>query len=139
MYSQIPTKITTAIANSTTLKGTGQLPKFEEDLFKTNDDLYLIPTAEVQLTNLHANEVFLQDELRKKYCAFTPCFRSELFAGDSLETLDERYYGSDYLYIRKDYAESIVNEGDYDEGFKTLVAVALDQQSDKRYIEIRLK
>ena len=63
----------------------------------------------------------------------------ELFAGDSLETLDERYYGSDYLYIRKDYAESIVNEGDYDEGFKTLVAVALDQQSDKRYIEIRLK
>lgn len=65
------------IANSNTLKGTGQLPKFKEDLFKTNDDLYLIPTAEVQLTNLHSNEVFDQNELTKKYCAFTPCFRSE--------------------------------------------------------------
>lgn len=66
-----------AIANAETLTGTGQLPKFEEDLFKTTDGMYLIPTAEVQLTNLHRDEVFQASELPKKYCAFTPCFRSE--------------------------------------------------------------
>ena len=66
-----------ALANAQTLTGTGQLPKFEEDLFKTTDDMYLIPTAEVQLTNLHAEEIFEAQDLPKKYCAFTPCFRSE--------------------------------------------------------------
>lgn len=66
-----------ALANAQTLTGTGQLPKFEEDLFKTTDDMYLIPTAEVQLTNLHAEEIFEAQYLPKKYCAFTPCFRSE--------------------------------------------------------------
>lgn len=66
-----------ALANAQTLTGTGQLPKFEEDLFKTTDDMYLIPTAEVQLTNLHADEIMDVSELPKKYCAFTPCFRSE--------------------------------------------------------------
>lgn len=67
-----------AIANSKTLTGTGQLPKFEEDLFRTTtDDLYLIPTAEVQLTNIHSEEVIDADKLPLKYCAFTPCFREE--------------------------------------------------------------
>lgn len=67
-----------AIANAKTLTGTGQLPKFEDDLFKTTtNDLYLIPTAEVQLTNIHAGEVLDADELPLKYCAFTPCFREE--------------------------------------------------------------
>lgn len=66
-----------AIANGQTLFGTGQLPKFEEDLFKTTDDLYLIPTAEVQLTNIHAAEVLEAKELPLHYCAFTPCFRKE--------------------------------------------------------------
>lgn len=67
-----------AIANSKTLTGTGQLPKFEEDLFRTTtDDLYLIPTAEVQLTNIHSEEVIEADKLPLKYCAFTPCFREE--------------------------------------------------------------
>lgn len=66
-----------AIANGQTLFGTGQLPKFEEDLFKTTDDLYLIPTAEVQLTNIHAAEVLEATELPLHYCAFTPCFRKE--------------------------------------------------------------
>lgn len=66
-----------AIANANTLTGTGQLPKFEEDLFKTTDGMYLIPTAEVQLTNLHADEILDEKDLPKKYCAFTPCFRSE--------------------------------------------------------------
>lgn len=66
-----------AIANAQTLTGTGQLPKFEEDLFKTTDGMYLIPTAEVQLTNLHRDEILTEAELPLKYCAFTPCFRSE--------------------------------------------------------------
>ncbi|MEG0620550.1 MAG: serine--tRNA ligase [Raoultibacter sp.] len=66
-----------AMANATTLTGTGQLPKFEEDLFKTTEGLYLIPTAEVQLTNIHAGEVLEAEKLPLKYCAFTPCFREE--------------------------------------------------------------
>ena len=66
-----------ALANEETLTGTAQLPKFEEDLFKTTDGMYLIPTAEVQLTNLHRDEVLDASQLPLKYCAFTPCFRSE--------------------------------------------------------------
>ena len=66
-----------AMANGTTLFGTGQLPKFEEDLFKTREGMYLIPTAEVQLTNIHAGEVLEASDLPLHYCAFTPCFREE--------------------------------------------------------------
>lgn len=66
-----------ALANKNTLTGTAQLPKFEDDLYKTREGLYLIPTAEVQLTNLHAGEVLQASELPKHYCAFTPCFREE--------------------------------------------------------------
>lgn len=66
-----------AMANAETLTGTGQLPKFEEDLFKTSEGLYLIPTAEVQLTNIHSGEVLDAEQLPLKYCAFTPCFREE--------------------------------------------------------------
>lgn len=63
-----------------TLVGTGQLPKFEGDLFKTGTadrELYLIPTAEVPLTCLHRDEILEPEELPKKFVAFTPCFRSE--------------------------------------------------------------
>lgn len=66
-----------AMANATTLTGTGQLPKFEDDLFKTREGMYLIPTAEVQLTNIHSGEVLDAADLPLKYCAFTPCFREE--------------------------------------------------------------
>ncbi len=66
-----------ALANAETLTGTGQLPKFEEDLFRTDEGLYLIPTAEVQLTNLHRDEVLEASELPLHYCAYTPCFREE--------------------------------------------------------------
>jgi len=60
--------------------GTGQLPKFEQDLFKTTrgeDTLYLIPTAEVPVTNLYRDEVMAAATLPLRHCAFTPCFRSE--------------------------------------------------------------
>jgi seryl-tRNA synthetase len=60
------------------LFGTGQLPKFEADLFKVRErDLYLVPTAEVPLTNLHRDEILEANELPKRYTAYTPCFRSE--------------------------------------------------------------
>jgi seryl-tRNA synthetase len=67
------------LANSDTLKGTAQLPKFEQDLFKIAGDwdLYLIPTAEVPLTNLHRGEILDGRDLPIKYTAYTPCFRSE--------------------------------------------------------------
>jgi len=60
--------------------GTGQLPKFEQDLFKTHrgeDALYLIPTAEVPVTNLYRDEILPEDQLPVRHFAFTPCFRSE--------------------------------------------------------------
>jgi len=66
------------LVNTPTMIATGQLPKFEEDLFKIKDwDLYLIPTAEVPVTNIHRDETIEESELPVKYTAFTPCFRSE--------------------------------------------------------------
>ena len=67
------------LANVESLTATGQLPKFEEDLFKIGDEwnLYLIPTAEVPLTNLHRGEILDGRDLPLKYTAYTPCFRSE--------------------------------------------------------------
>jgi len=65
------------LVNSKTLFGTGNLPKFEGDLYKTQDDLYLIPTAEVSVTNLHSNEILEKKELPKYYVAFTQCYRTE--------------------------------------------------------------
>ncbi|MGD9504529.1 MAG: serine--tRNA ligase [Syntrophobacteraceae bacterium] len=66
------------MVNSGSLMGTGQLPKFQSDLFKLKGwDYYLIPTAEVPVTNIHAGEVLDEDELPKLYAAYTPCFRSE--------------------------------------------------------------
>ena len=72
------------LVKDTALYGTGQLPKFEADLFKTSkkegdvsSDLYLIPTAEVPVTNLHADEILEGAQLPVAYAAYTPCFRSE--------------------------------------------------------------
>ena len=65
------------MANRDSLIGTGNLPKFEEDLFKTSENLYLIPTAEVPLTNIYRNIVINDDQLPIKLTAHTPCFRSE--------------------------------------------------------------
>jgi seryl-tRNA synthetase len=76
-----------ALVRRGALFGTGQLPKFEEDLFKLvmpqnpdsvpDNDLYLSPTAEVQLTNLHADQILDGDTLPRRYCGYTPCFRAE--------------------------------------------------------------
>ena len=81
-----------ALVRRASMRGTGQLPKFEDDAFKVvgklpeaseadvrdpDNDLFLSPTAEVQVTNLHADEIFEPDRLPIKYCAYSPCFRAE--------------------------------------------------------------
>jgi seryl-tRNA synthetase len=66
------------MVNSVSMRGTGQLPKFKEDLFKVDGwDYWLIPTAEVPVTNIHSGEILEESELPKFYTAYTPCFRSE--------------------------------------------------------------
>ena len=65
------------MANVDSLTGTGQLPKFEEDLFKASDSLYLIPTAEVPLTNIYRDVVVSDKDIPIKLTSHTPCFRSE--------------------------------------------------------------
>ena len=65
------------LVNSASLVGTGNLPKFEEDLYRADDDLYLIPTAEVPLTNLHRDEILDADALPVRLAGFSGCFRRE--------------------------------------------------------------
>jgi seryl-tRNA synthetase len=66
------------MANRNSFIGTGQLPKFEEDMFKLEGlDYFLVPTAEVPVTNIHADEIMDGDKLPMYYCAYTPCFRAE--------------------------------------------------------------
>ena len=65
------------MVNSASLRGTGQLPKFEEDLYKADEDLYLIPTAEVPVTNLFRDEILDNDQLTMKMAAYSGCFRKE--------------------------------------------------------------
>ena len=66
------------MVNSASMTGTGQLPKFKEDLFKIEGwDYYMIPTAEVPVTNIHRKEILKEEELPIRYVSYTPCFRSE--------------------------------------------------------------
>jgi len=66
------------LVNRNSMTGTGQLPKFEEDLYKLkDDDLFLIPTAEVPVTNIHKNQILNEEDLPIYYTAYTPCFRRE--------------------------------------------------------------
>ncbi|SEP58062.1 seryl-tRNA synthetase [Virgibacillus subterraneus] len=66
------------MVNRTSMTGTGQLPKFEEDAFKIADwDYFLVPTAEVPVTNYYRDDILMNDDLPKKYVAFSACFRSE--------------------------------------------------------------
>ncbi len=70
--------LTPYLVNRASMRGTGQLPKFEEDLFRCPDDqMYLIPTAEVSVTNLHRDEVLEEKQLPVKYCSYSACFRRE--------------------------------------------------------------
>ena len=70
--------MTPFIVNRESMRGTGQVPKFEEDMYRCDtDDLFLIPTAEVPVTNLHRDEILEFDALPVRYCAYSPCFRRE--------------------------------------------------------------
>ncbi len=67
-----------ALVNRASMTGTGQLPKFEEDMYRLkDDDLFLIPTAEVPITNFHRDEILREEDLPIKYTGYTPCFRRE--------------------------------------------------------------
>lgn len=66
------------LVNAASMFGTGQLPKFEEDMYHLKDDgLFLVPTAEVPITNLHRDEILIEADLPIRYAAYTPCFRRE--------------------------------------------------------------
>lgn len=65
------------LVNRASMTGTGQLPKFEEDAFKTTTDLFLIPTAEVPVTNMYRDDILNGEDLPLRYCAYSACFRSE--------------------------------------------------------------
>lgn len=69
--------LTPFIVKREVCEGTGQLPKFEEDMYKTTDDMFLISTSEITLTNLHRQEILNESDLPKYYTAYSPCFRRE--------------------------------------------------------------
>ncbi len=100
--------------------GTGQLPKFAYDMYKLDgEDLWLIPTAEVPLTNLHRDEVLAADELPKKYAAFTPCFRREAGAPGR----DTRGMVRVHQFLKVELVKLVRPETSYDE-LESLVADA---------------
>ncbi len=100
------------IVNSTSLIGTGQLPKFKEDLFKLEGwDYYLVPTAEVPVTNIHMNETLDESELPKYYTAYTPCFRSEAGAYGK----DTRGLIRQHQFNKVELVKIVTPETSYDE------------------------
>ncbi len=117
------------IVNSASLYGTGQLPKFEEDLFRLNfKDYYLIPTAEVPVTNLHRDEILKEEELPKYYCSYTPCFRSE--AGS--HGRDVRGIIRQHQFNKVELVKFVRPETSYDE----LEALLLDAEEVLQLLEI---
>ena len=100
------------MVDSTSMMGTGQLPKFKEDLFKLEDwDYYLVPTAEVPVTNIHQNEILEEDVLPLYYTAYTPCFRSE--AGSYGQ--DTRGLIRQHQFNKVELVKFTTPEGSYDE------------------------
>ena len=100
------------MANTNAFLGTGQLPKFGEDMFKVEDtDYYLIPTAEVPLTNIVANEILSYDELPLNFTAYTPCFRSE--AGSAGR--DTRGLVRQHQFNKVEMVKIVAPETSYDE------------------------
>jgi seryl-tRNA synthetase len=90
-----------ALVRDETLFGTGQLPKFGEDLFRTTDDFWLIPTAEVPLTNLVAGDILEEAVLPLRFTALTPCFRSEAGAAASISSTRSSWSASSIRTSRK--------------------------------------
>ncbi|MBQ3471995.1 MAG: serine--tRNA ligase [Clostridia bacterium] len=100
------------MVNRASMTGTGQLPKFEEDAFKvTNNGFFLIPTAEVPVTNLHRDEILTGDELPIKYCAYSACFRAE--AGSAGR--DTRGLIRQHQFNKVELVKFVKPENSYDE------------------------
>jgi seryl-tRNA synthetase len=112
------------LVNKRSAFGTGNLPKFEEQLYKTNDEMLLVPTAEVPVTNIYSGENLTEKELPKKFCAFTECYRTEagrhtgeegLFRLHQFEKVEMVYICNQesswkYLEEMTEYAEKILKE-----------------------------
>jgi seryl-tRNA synthetase len=117
------------LANRLTLTGTGQLPKFEEDLFRILDtDLYLIPTAEVPLTNIHREEILERGDLPIRYVAYTPCFRRE--AGSYGQ--DVRGLIRQHQFNKVELVKLVEPDGSYDE----LEAMVQDAEEVLRRLQL---
>jgi seryl-tRNA synthetase len=100
------------IVNSKSLTGTGQLPKFENDQFKIAEtDYYLIPTAEVPLTNIHREEILRKEDLPVYYVAYTPCFRREAGAAGK----DQRGYIRQHQFNKVELVKIVEPERSYEE------------------------
>ena len=100
------------VANADSMRGTGQLPKFAEDMFKLQGlDYFLIPTAEVPVTNFHRDETLAITELPKSYCAYSACFRSE--AGSAGR--DTRGYFRQHQFNKVELVKFTTPESSYDE------------------------
>ncbi|MBI5223119.1 serine--tRNA ligase [Candidatus Micrarchaeota archaeon] len=99
------------LVNSKSMTGTGQLPKFREDLYSTQDDLWMIPTAEVPLTNLYADEVLDESSLPRKITAYTPCFRKEAGSyGKDIRGLIRQHQFSKVELVKFSKPENSFNE-----------------------------
>lgn len=104
--------LTPFMVNRNSMTGTGQLPKFEEDAFSVpSKDYFLVPTAEVPVTNLHRNEILNEDELPIYYTAYTPCFRQE--AGSAGR--DTRGLIRNHQFDKVELVKFVKPEGSYDE------------------------
>ncbi len=100
------------MVNRETMTGTGQLPKFEEELFKLDGvDYFLIPTAEVPVTNIFSNEILKEEELPIKYVAYTPCFRKEAGAHGK----DTRGLTRQHQFNKVELVKFSTPEASYDE------------------------
>ncbi|HMS56012.1 MAG TPA: serine--tRNA ligase [Fimbriimonadaceae bacterium] len=107
------------VVNTASLIGTGQLPKFEEDLYKVDEDGYLIPTAEVPVTNLYRDEILSADQLTVKMAAFSGCFRKEAGAAGK----DTRGIQRVHQFDKVELVKMCLPENSYDE-LESLVADA---------------
>ena len=100
------------LVNRASMTGTGQLPKFEEDMYHCNeDDLFLIPTAEVPVTNIYRDEILDEKDLPRYMTAFTPCFRRE--AGSAGR--DTRGIIRQHQFDKVELVKFVKPEGSYDE------------------------
>ena len=132
-YTEISTPF---VVNRASLLGTGQLPKFEEDLYRCDpDDLFLIPTAEVPITNYHRDELLAEADLPICYCGYSPCFRRE--AGSYGK--ETRGFLRVHEFDKVEMVKFVVPESSYDE-LESLVrdATSILEALDLRYRVVAL-